>query len=187
MRAFIAIDLPPAVKNALGKIQRELMSANCPVRWVNPEGMHLTLKFLGETDTSMSGKIGQVLGQALADMRPFRLHLAEARAFPDAFQPRIAWVGLGGETEKLKNLFRLVESSTSKLGYPSETQPFRPHLTLGRVHPQASLTDKTALGRSLAVTTIPNQAFPAKSVRLFRSQLTPSGAVYTVLGAWRLG
>jgi len=183
LRAFIAIDLPPDVKRALSDVAATL-SERVPrgaVRWVRPEQMHLTLRFLGDTPTDKLPALAAALDTLAAGHAPFTLRLSEVGCFPNARRPRVVWVGLGGEEAKLTALVSALEAALHPLGWPPEDKPFRAHLTLGRVK-----DERAAQGVDWAMA-VPPLDVPVAAVHLIESQLRPDGPVYTVRHTSRMG
>lgn len=185
MRSFLAVEIPPALKEALCSISDELRACGADVKWVRPQSIHLTLKFLGEIDPVKVDEIRQVVEPTLRDHEPFLLELGGMGCFPRLRQPRVVWVGLRGETDRLLELQKEVEEGTSRLGFPREDRPFRPHLTLGRV--------RSSKGRDRLVERIQDLlevrlgTFTVESLVQFQSELHPSGARYTALWEVPLG
>ena len=176
IRAFIAIDLPPDVKRALADAAATL-NGRVPrgtVRWVRPEQMHLTLRFLGDTPTERLPALADALDTLAAGHTPFTLHLTDIGGFPNARRPRVVWVGLGGEEAKLLALVAALESALRPLGWPPEDKPFRAHLTLGRVK-----DERAAQGVDWSAA-VPALDVPVTALHLIESQLRPEGPVYTV-------
>ncbi|MGH9749049.1 MAG: RNA 2',3'-cyclic phosphodiesterase [Candidatus Polarisedimenticolia bacterium] len=133
MRLFVAADLDAALRRRLGGIQQALRDIPLPVRWVRPEGIHVTFKFLGEAGAGGRPAIEAALERAAARAAPFRLHTGGLGSFPDRGQPRVLWIGLGGDLAAAAKLHAALESEFAPLGFPIEERTFRPHLTLGRV------------------------------------------------------
>ena len=135
-RLFVAVELPAGAKEglaaAVGQL-RGLMPAG--VRWVNPAGIHLTLKFLGEVDGGLAPPLLAALQREMAgvDKTPFPLRLDGLGVFPNRREPRVIWAGVGGDLETLGAVQRRVETAAVSLGLARERREFRPHLTLGRV------------------------------------------------------
>jgi 2'-5' RNA ligase len=181
IRSFIAIELPAEIKLALGHIQDRVKSGGGgQVKWVEPESMHLTLKFLGNVSTGLTGKITTVLEEACSGVHPFSLEIGGLGVFPNARRVRVVWVGLTGETERLGQLQKRIDDVLTPLGFKAEARPFTPHLTLARVHEQATPDERQALGRRVGETASESGGtFNVKAVHLMRSQLTRSGAIYT--------
>ena len=187
-RTFVAIELPDAVKQVLVQTQDSLRLRHGPVvRWVNPEGIHLTLKFLGNVAKPLLPRIETVLQQATSPFSPFHLSLTDAGVFPNWRSPRVVWLGMGGEREVLVTLQQRVEEALAELGFTPEARPFSPHLTLGRVHQDASPAERQALGEAVqALGHLPRVEFYVEAVSLIRSELRPGGAIYTRLASFPL-
>lgn len=183
IRSFIAIELPDEVRRELGELSRELGKAKYPfVKWVDTGNIHLTLKFLGNIPPARVDGITEAVKQAAKGKSPFQLEISKLGAFPTVNQPRVIWVGVGGETDRLVELQRSVDSRLAPLGFAPEKQSFVPHLTIARVRESASPDDKKALGRLLASTKFDSQGrIGVDSIKLMRSQLTPEGPIYSLL------
>ena len=188
VRAFVAIELPDHVRQALHRMQGRLGSErDRSAKWVAPEGIHLTLHFFGDVAVELVPGISGALGRAAARSSPIPLCLAGAGCFPNVDRPRVLWVGLGGDTQGLARLQREVEAQLAGLGYRPEARAFSPHLTLARVRDTAMPEDLRRLGQAMRGLAVPATAFAAESVALIRSDLRPTGAVYTTLTALTLG
>jgi 2'-5' RNA ligase len=183
-RMFIAIHLPPDVLAGLTKIQDDLKerAPSRTVKWVNPQGIHLTLKFLGDVAVIKRDSIQRALTQAVQDHASFDLAAGGLGCFPNARQPRVVWVGMHQNLQALARLHDSVEENMTPLGYPPENRPFNPHLTLGRTRREANRSDLAQLGE-LVTHTPANSRYPfrVEAVSLFRSELKSTGAVYTEL------
>jgi 2'-5' RNA ligase len=189
IRSFIAIELPEEVKAELSSLEERLKSAQQPfVKWVDPAGIHLTLKFLGNVAAKKIPDIVEALTKAVQGFAPFSLGVGSLGAFPSWQQPRVVWVGVRGEIEKLNQLQKRVDIILRPLGFPTESRPFSAHLTLARLRESASPRERRELGNSLAAIEFePSVSFRVEAVSLMRSQLTPSGAIYSRLAVARLG
>lgn len=186
-RLFVALELPAEVRERLGELQRELRRQGLGhLRWVRPEGIHLTLKFLGETPVSRLAAIADALKEAVKGVPPLELGLGPAGAFGDRRGPRVLWVGLEGDLASLQELQRRVELAMVGLGFPREERPFAPHLTLARVPPEAVARSRGQIERALVALPVPRCLLVLREVSLMRSQLQPGGAVYTRLEAFPL-
>ncbi|MGD9181081.1 MAG: RNA 2',3'-cyclic phosphodiesterase [Desulfobacterales bacterium] len=176
-RAFIAIDLPGSVKSFLSEAQEALKLYGFRVKWVRPQNIHLTLKFLGNTVTADADKIAEAMTLAVRDCPVLALAAKGIGVFPDVRRPRIIWAGLNGQLEILANLQRTLDDHLADLGFPRETRAFKSHLTLGRVKgkiPAARM--KTAIDE---LKEFGSESFEINRVILFKSELRRSGAVYT--------
>jgi 2'-5' RNA ligase len=185
VRTFIAVELPQHVKAALEEVQKELKETGADVRWVRPESIHLTLKFLGEIDEESVVRIRKVMEGVASAHRPFEVEVKGMGCFPNLKQPRVIWVGVLDRQKALASLQEGVEEAVGLLGFEREERPFRPHLTLGRV--------RTAKGRQALLERMGSMlgqefgTFEVHSVILFKSDLHPSGARYTPLWEMALG
>ena len=188
IRSFIAIELPEEVKRGLAKLRRELERAEHTfVKWVNPEGIHLTLKFLGNIPSKQVAELTKAVEEATRGISPFNLEISGLGAFPNLKQPRVLWVGIGGEIGKLSSLQQNIDSALAPLGFTKEDRPFVPHLTLARIRQGASPVERRSFGE-LAMSTNFETSYPldVKSINLMRSQLTPTRAIYTCLSVVKL-
>jgi 2'-5' RNA ligase len=188
IRTFIAVDLSDDVKRQLDAIQDLLRSRlaragiDRGVRWTQPDGIHLTFKFLGDTPADQLPEISQHLETALAGVGAPGLALAGLGVFPDPRAPRVLWVGLDGDTPALLALQRRVEAAISPLGFPAEARPFSPHLTLARVAEYVGRDERGRIGAAVQTTRLAEGApFIAGTLSVIRSDLLPGGAVYTPL------
>jgi 2'-5' RNA ligase len=181
-RLFIAAALTSEVKAQLAGIQAQLGRERPPVKWVAPASLHLTLKFLGETDTDQVPSIAAAMRAALAAHRPVALCLAGVGAFPNVRRPSVLWAGIGGALAALARIHADLDAALAELAIPRETKPFRAHLTLGRVRREARPEQQERLGRALvALPEIEPVAWVLDRVGLFRSDLRNDGPVYTEL------
>ncbi len=188
IRAFIAIELPEELKISLARLQDSLRSGREEfVKWVDPEGIHLTLKFLGNVPSDKIAEITEAIARAAKGVKPFYLQAQGVGAFPNLKSPKVVWVGLGGELQSLKNLQSRIERTLSELDFPAETKEFSPHLTLGRVRDKATSRERSQLGEALgALKFESSSAFLVDGISLMRSTLTSSGAIYNRLSSVKL-
>lgn len=179
IRTFIAIDIPGSVKRELEKLTDEFSKTGASVTWVKPDRMHLTLKFLGDVSTEKIEEIKQVLHVTAEPFAPLHLQPVGCGAFPSIKQMRVVWVGLRGDDEQLRELHKRIEAALSPLGFAAEDRPFRAHLTLGRVKGKKHLSSvQEAL---LAQQKFQAGAFEADGLTLYKSDLRPTGPIYTPL------
>ncbi len=189
LRLFTALELPAEVRRQLASVSAELRAAlpRGRVRWVRPEGIHLTLKFYGEVAGTRLPELQAVLRQAAGDVPPLQLALNGLGTFPNLNRPRVIWVGLQGEIDRLRALQRAVETASIPLGFEPEARGFTPHLTLGRVNEGWAPADTRALSAAFARLEPGRQdAFVAGTLNLMRSDLKPEGATYTCVAAEQL-
>jgi 2'-5' RNA ligase len=184
LRLFIALELPAEITDALEKLQKRLrdLDRERSVRWVTLDSVHLTLKFLGDTPPDRVPAIEAAIVEAATNHKPFSLSIDGAGCFPNLQKPRIVWAGAGGDLNVLHALRDAVERTVSPLGYPTESRPFNPHLTLGRARQEASRSALSDLGEKIGSQKIGTLAtWQVQRVSLMRSELKQSGAVYTRL------
>jgi RNA 2',3'-cyclic 3'-phosphodiesterase len=178
IRAFIAVNLAPAVGEEIAKIQAVLKNVQGDIRWTRIEGMHLTLKFLGDIAQAQVEPILMALRATLSNLSSFSVQASGLGAFPNLRRPKVLWAGLHGEG--LVGLQEKVESALVALDFPREERDFTPHLTLGRVR------SLRGWEQVLAVVKKHEQVQFGESlvdrVTLYQSTLRPDGAVYSPLG-----
>lgn len=190
IRSFVAVELDSEVKTRLAEIQRQLKAAtpSGAMRWVQPESIHVTLKFLGDVPQERIGAIVAALERACAPVAPLVFAVAEAGCFPDARRPNVVWIGVEDSGGGLLALQQAVERALSPLGYPPEGRPFRPHLTLGRTNRNAPGPDLRKVGEAVSSLRVGRLAqVDVAEIVLMRSDLLPSGARYTPLAHIPLG
>lgn len=184
IRAFVAVALPPDVQAAIEGLQQELKPRRLNLRWVKPENIHLTVKFLGDIGTGEVDKVKQVVADTACIHRPLQLSAQGIGVFPGPQRPRILWVGLTGDTEALGELAQGLDSSLADLGFAPEDRPFKAHLTIGRFKKEGHPGDVAgALERHRDFAA---GHFRVDGLHLFRSQLRPEGPVYTHLAEFSL-
>lgn len=183
IRAFIAVDLPSDIQDCLRQISTQFKDqmGNVPVRWVAPENIHLTLKFLGDVSLNNIEVLTELLEAEAATIKPFVISVGGMGAFPKLRSPRVIWVGIEAPHE-LVALQRGIDSQTARVGYARERRPFSAHLTLGRISRNATPQDVRKIGDVLALQKIGFLGVArVRAVHLYRSDLKSSGAVYTRL------
>jgi 2'-5' RNA ligase len=182
IRAFIAVDIPPAIQRSLQQVMDRLRQPiGDAVRWVPASNIHLTLKFLGDIPPSSVDLLTRML-QAEADSCPaFDLSVGRLGSFPNSKRARVLWVGVQAAAG-LEALQRGIESAAVKLGCEADGRPFSPHLTLGRVRDTATPSDLGRIHKTLEATAVDSLGTArVDSVHLYKSELKPGGPVYTKL------
>lgn len=184
LRTFIAIELDEPLLIAIGRVQGKLKRQTPPgsVKWVASDGIHLTLKFLGDTPAGRVPEIVAALETACTGVQPFEISVEGRGCFPNFRRPRVIWVAVRERSGALARLQAAVERHVAPLGWPTEERAFSPHLTLGRVNRNAGPAMEAAVGATvekLVVEQIGAQQVTA--VHLIKSDLQPTGAVYTTL------
>ena len=183
IRSFLAIELPPEVLNEIAGIQERLKNAiRGYISWVRPAGIHLTLKFFGNISESDIQNISQVAQNTIVNVRPFTLNVRRVGAFPDVNRPRVLWLGMDGDVDVLIKLQKEMDRGFQQCGFQKEDRPFRPHLTLARIkEPKGVIGLAKILEKSEDYEA---GSFSVGSLNLFKSELTPKGAIYTKLAAF---
>jgi 2'-5' RNA ligase len=185
-RLFAAIELPEAVRQRIEREIESLRRLGWQAKWVDPRATHLTVKFYGEVPKTAVPRLRDVLRAGLGDLPAFAVETMGAGVFPHPAQPRVLWLGVGGDLHELAGLQRRVEQLSLGLGFPADTRPFYPHLTLARFRPD-EVPSLRELSRQLErLAALPSLCVPVRTVTLFRSELRRTGAVYTVVDSFEL-
>lgn len=178
IRAFFAISLPLEFKEEIARLQDILKKTRAEVKWVRPESVHLTLKFLGQVAEDIIDPLAEAASVKASQTQALTLTLNGTGVFPGPRRPRVAWLGLAGDVGRIIDLQRGLEESAEKFGFAREKRKFSPHLTLGRIRSSKGIKEFiTELDR---LDPQPLE-FMASEVVLFRSELKPTGAIYTPL------
>ena len=179
MRVFTAIEIPPEIKTALLETQRDFKKLDIDVKWVEPQNIHLTLKFLGEINQGQSESIITVLDGIVQNKNTYKIGLGEVGIFPNISSPRIIWIGLEDGIGETKQIFLETEAGLKELGFGKEERIFSPHITLGRIR---SFKNKHLLKEMVSCKNNRLKESPleffAGGITLFSSTLTPKGPIY---------
>lgn len=189
LRAFLASELPASLQDAIQSATSGLRQTlgDDLIRWTPTHNIHLTLKFLGDVSPSNLDLIKQMLTREAAQFSAFDLEVESVGSYPTSRRPRVLWVGLNAPAS-LISLQHAIESAASRLGYESEERGFSPHLTIGRVRPNVSAADLQKIRAALEGTKIGKiGSAHVDAVHLFKSDLLPTGSVYTKLFSAPLG
>ena len=186
MRLFVALNIPSQLRQALWQVMTPLRERGLPVKWARPEGIHLTLKFLGETARERLPAIGEALAKAVDGVTEHKLALGQIGTFGSRSSPRVLWIDLTGDVEMMLDLQRQVDRMLAGIGFPSEARPFSPHLTLARVRPESARALAGPLAEAVRSVTAPRTTIEMREVSLMLSKIGPGGAVYTRLRAFPL-
>ncbi len=184
IRCFIAVELPDNILKQIAAYTRHLSEKTSGVRWVRPEGIHLTLKFLGEINAARVEEVKTALTDIKNITNPFDLIIRGSGCFPNRRQPKVIWLGLEHDTSH--SLFKLhdwLDVNLAGLGFEREKRRFSPHLTLGRVK---NMEDFGPLFRYIDQHPFPDKVFRVDKVYYIRSTLQPSGAIYTTIADYPL-
>ncbi|MFC1912911.1 RNA 2',3'-cyclic phosphodiesterase [Chloroflexota bacterium] len=184
VRSFIATELPDELRQELGELEARLKSAEpAGIKWVDPYGIHLTLKFLGNIAVDRIEEITGAIAQAAEGITPFHLAVKDLGIFPNLRRPQVVWVGMSGEIDKLCQLQKQIESHLARLGFAAESRSFTPHLTLARLRNQVSPQERQKFGHLIAGTSFEAaNAVEVDTICLMRSQLTRAGSIYSSIG-----
>ncbi|HID10750.1 MAG TPA: RNA 2',3'-cyclic phosphodiesterase [Candidatus Latescibacteria bacterium] len=184
VRTFVAVDISDEARRSVQDLEDELRRYRADVRWVAPENLHLTLKFLGEIEEERLEEVFFGVEEAVSGVGPFQMVLEGLGGFPGLGRPRVLWVGVSEGAGELRDLAERVEGSLERRGFPREGRPFSPHLTIGRVRqPSGRLGQLTAVMREKD---FGPEEVRVEEVKVMKSELMPSGAVYTTLRSFAL-
>jgi 2'-5' RNA ligase len=177
MRLFLAIDLPAAARDAVALATASSRAEFAAlVRWVEPERLHLTVKFLGEQPESLVERLQDAMRARVSASATLDLRIVGTGAFPSVRQPRVLWCGVAANPG-LERLYQEVEQAAADVGVPGETRKFHPHLTLGRVRAPLAADDAGRLASMLRAVDV-NEHFTVETIDLMRSELSAQGARY---------
>jgi len=176
LRCFIAVEVPGPMKRAIGDMIDNLKKSGSDVKWLRPENIHITLKFLGSTEESLLDEVKESLSKKLSPYSPFYITISGIGCFPDERRPRVVWVGTHESSGQVRDVQRAIEAEMAKFGFPSEERNFSPHLTIGRVKSREKIAALiTMLGEYRQVSF---GDLDVRGVTLMKSELNPAGAKY---------
>lgn len=180
LRLFVAVELPQEVIHHLTDITATLQDLRIPgVRWVSPEGVHLTLKFLGNTPVDQISSVTAAMSMAVEGVSSFTVHIHGFGAFPSMRAPRVLWTAIKGDLNPLAELQHRLEERLESIGFAPDERPFSPHLTIGRVRGKLSAHDIERLAHAAEdIERLDPVPLPVRAISLMESQLTRSGAIY---------
>jgi len=180
IRAFLAVDPPQEVLNEVGRIQNSFKkTVRGDIRWVRPEGIHLTLKFFGYVSETDIANISEVVKNNIVNVKPFMLNIRSVGVFPSINRARVLWLGIDGDIDVLIKLQKSIDTELQKYGFEMENRSFSPHLTIARIkEPKGLIGLAKIMEKSEEYTA---GSFSIGGLNLFKSTLTPKGAIYTKL------
>lgn len=181
MRVFIAIELPGEIRDALSNLQEQLKASGADVKWVEPQNIHLTLKFLGERDAKLIEKIMQILEEVAKVNHSYRAIISSVGAFPKINFPRVIWVGIDKGDSETKQIAKELEEKIARAGIPKEDRPFSTHITIGRVKSPLNRQQLAQDLNNLQLAGLKTLEFPVTKITLLESTLTPKGPIYEAL------
>ena len=179
MRAFLALAIPDDIRRSLSALQQELARSGADVKWVEPQNLHVTLKFLGEITDEQRRALEGLLAEAARGETAFTLGFDRVGAFPSLSSPRVVWVGLGEGKERAVRIAERIEERCGSLGLPNEERPFAAHVTLGRVRGPRRKRELVAALKEAAWR--PPEPWAVEAVTLYQSVLSSRGPSYRVL------
>jgi 2'-5' RNA ligase len=184
MRCFIAIPLPSETHQELSQIQSQLKETEADVKWVKNDNIHLTLKFLGDVKEEKIKIISKELRGVANKSTGFESGIGNLGTFPTLSNPRVIWIGISKNEDKIVKLQQRIEEILTPLGFERETRPFHAHLTLGRVRSKKNINRLTEKLKSLSSPEF--KPFMIDKITLFQSTLKPTGAEYSALDEFKL-
>ncbi len=179
VRAFIAIELADETIAFIQKIQEGLRSSGIKARWIRPENIHLTLKFLGDINNEDVKKVGDAIISAAGENAAITLRAKGIGVFPGVKRPRVIWTGIAGRTKELVDLQKILDEKLQSSGFPKEKRSFKGHLTIARI--KKKIDAKRLIDAMKEFSGFESKTFTVDEVVLFKSELKSSGAVYTRL------
>ena len=185
IRSFLAFELPPEIKEQVRRVSEELKKTKLDVRWIKPDNIHLTIVFLGDVREGDISAIGREVEKVCSGFHPFDFSLKGLGLFPDRRRPRILWLGYAGDIERVSSMKDVLYERLLPFDIKEEKRQFKPHLTLGRFRGPGRGDEKLdeILKRHEGFS---SQTFQSRELVLFKSDLKPSGPVYTKLDSWKL-
>ena|SRR5215471_1382870 len=183
IRTFICIEIPHSIKTRIEKLQESLRGIEAQISWTKPSNIHLTLKFLGAVTPPRLERVKIAVEQAAKGIKPFEINVSGAGCFPSPRSPRVLWVGITEVPRELEQLYSKIDEGLSREGFEREKRKFSPHLTLGRIRTprNASLVAETLIAGDFGP-----ERFRANEVIVMRSDLKPTGSIYTPQAIVRL-
>lgn len=183
LRLFIAIEIPPDVKSQFAPVLRELKAVPVDVRWESFEKLHITLKFLGDTNADLLPQIIRHLDTAIHCVSPFAVRYSGLGCFPNQRDPRIIWIGVEDMQHAMHPLVESIEKTMAALGIERDRKAFHPHVTIGRIRSQRNIRD---LLRTMESTTLKSHTTNVSHIVLVKSELKPGGSEYSTVKTFHL-
>jgi len=183
IRTFIAVPIPQAVKESITSLQGPLVRSQADIKWVRPDSIHITLKFLGDVESGRIPEVVRAIEPAVLAIRPFSVQIGGCGFFPNAKKPNVLWIGVSEGADALALLAQRIDDALSDIGFEREKRAFRSHLTIGRVRSTRHIEDAVSMLQS---SPFDAGTFEARTVNLMKSDLRPEGAVYTPLFTFNL-
>jgi 2'-5' RNA ligase len=176
VRTFICIEIPASIKERIDRLQNTLKTIDSQVSWTRPSNIHLTLKFLGAVEETRIQRVAKAVERAAAGINHFEIEVSGAGCFPSPRSPRVLWIGISEIPDALKQLYANLEDELDREGFAREKRKFSPHLTIGRFRGPKNATQ---LAEVLIASSFKAATFKASEVIVMRSDLKPTGSIYT--------
>ncbi len=183
IRTFICIEIPQSIKERINRLQENLRQIDAQISWTKPSNIHLTLKFLGGVEVARIERVKKALERAVSGICPFEVEVSGSGCFPSARSPRVLWVGFSNVPERLQQIYSNIEDELAREGFGREKRKFSPHLTIGRIR---TPHNAARVAEALIASGFESEAFITTEVILMRSDLKPTGSVYTPQTVLRL-
>jgi len=181
IRAFLAVDLPSEVRKSIERLQQKSRSLLPTLKWVNPQSIHLTVKFLGDIQEEDISRLRSTLQEVLVDCSSFSLCCEGLGGFPNLNRPRILWAGFSGDVEPFHVLVARVDRTVTSLGFPQESKPSHPHVTLARMKGRFRETGVALEKSGLLETSLGFGTIAVDKINLYQSEWHPTGVTYRCL------
>jgi 2'-5' RNA ligase len=178
IRTFIAIAIPNHIRERIGEFQNRLRKEEAMIKWVRPESIHITLKFLGDVAEERIDDIAQAAREVVSGREPFEVGVGSVGTFPNDRRPRVLWIGVQHGSELVADIARRVDRALTPLGFKRDKRLYSAHLTIGRVRSPQRIKSTINTMQSIGFT---GSSFKVETVDVMKSQLLPTGAVYTKL------
>jgi len=183
VRTFVAVLLPDAVKQRIGVFLEDVIRMRADVKWVKPDNIHITLKFLGDVDNHKIGEVSACVQEAVRPFVRFTIGIAGTGMFPNDRRPSVLWIAVREGAETLIQMAGCMDSALARVGFQKERRPFSPHLTIGRVRSSKRIEDTVTFMQKSEWNA---GSFEADAVAVMKSDLRPAGALYTPLATIKL-
>ena len=185
IRSFLAFELPVEMKKTVARVSREIRNSGLDVRWVKVENIHLTVIFMGNIKTKDIASIDKEVRNVCPGYGSFNIFVKGMGCFPNRRRPRVLWLGLDGDVDRMSHFRNDLQESLKSFGIKRENRPFRPHLTMGRFRSTRKKGSKlTEILPAYQALETPIESL--SELFLFKSDLKPGGAMYTKLESWPL-
>lgn len=182
MRVFLAIEIDESLLDKISDVQKQFMECEAPVKYVETENLHCTLKFFGEIDDDKLNEIVEVIENKIKDHEPFKINIKKSGVFPNERYIRVLWIGMEG-AEPFTNIQKDLDEDFVKLGFKRE-RSYKPHLTIGRV--KGAKNKIELLSKLKVFGDVEIGEMDIDKIVLKKSQLTPKGPIYTTLKEFKL-